>query len=82
MAQHAVMTRGSGIVLACRAFVISLRCYRQTPLLADENEDIENWLVALTKVLKSWGFGCGISICATSKASDGPTNAGVGFIIN
>jgi len=27
------------------------------PLLANENEEIEDWLIALTKARKNWGFG-------------------------
>ena len=56
MAQHAVDVRGVSVALACRAFSISQRCFRYVPLLADENEKIENWLIALTKVRKNWGF--------------------------
>ena len=57
MAQQAVAVRGVSIALACRAFAISQRCYRYAPLLADENEEIEDWLIALTKARKNWGFG-------------------------
>jgi putative transposase len=57
MAQQAVAVRGVSIALACRAFAISQRCYRYAPLLADENEEIEDWLIALTKAQKNWGFG-------------------------
>jgi putative transposase len=57
MAQHAVAARGVSIALACRAFGISERCYRYEPILSDENEEIENWLIALTKARKHWGFG-------------------------
>ena len=49
--------RGVSIALACGAFAISQRCYRYAPLLADENEEIENWLITLTKARKNWGFG-------------------------
>ena len=42
MAQQAVAARGVSIALACRAFAISQRCYRYVPLLADENEEIED----------------------------------------
>ena len=57
MAQHAVAARGVSIALACRAFGISERCYRYEPILSDENEEIVNWLIALTKARKNWGFG-------------------------
>lgn len=57
MAQHAVDERGVSVALACRAFSISQRCFRYVPLLSDENEEIEDWLIALTKTHKNWGFG-------------------------
>lgn len=64
MAQHAVAARGVSIALACRAFGISERCYRYEPILSDENEEIENWLIALTKAHKKWGFGlCYLYLC-------------------
>jgi putative transposase len=40
-----------------RAFVISERCYWYVLLLADENEEIEDWLIAPTKAHKNWEFG-------------------------
>ena len=49
--------RGVSIGLACRAFGISQRCYRYAPVLSDENEEIEDWLIALTKASKKWVFG-------------------------
>lgn len=57
MAQQAVAARGVSVALACRAFGISRRCYRYLPLLADENEEIEDSLVALNNARKNWGFG-------------------------
>ena len=57
MAQQAVAARDASVALACRAFIISQRCYRYVPLLADENEEIEDWLIALTKMRKNWAFG-------------------------
>jgi hypothetical protein len=65
MAQHAVAARGVSIALACRAFGISERCYRYEPILSDENEEIENWLIALTKARKNWGFGCATGVSET-----------------
>jgi len=56
--------RSVSIVLAFRAFAISQRCYRYAPLLADENEEIEDWLIALTKAWKTGALGCVICICA------------------
>ncbi len=56
MAQQAVAVRGVSVALACRAFAISQRCYRYVSLLADENDEIEDWLVALAKAWNNWGF--------------------------
>jgi len=53
MAQQAVAARGVSVALACRAFAISQRCYRYVPLRANENGEIEDWLVALTGARKN-----------------------------
>ncbi|MFT7494367.1 MAG: hypothetical protein ACI9RO_001821 [Alteromonas macleodii] len=55
MAQHAVDERGIGDSLECRAFAVGQRCFWYVPLLADENEKIKDWLIALTKARKNWG---------------------------
>ncbi|MFT7370210.1 MAG: putative transposase [Octadecabacter sp.] len=57
MAQHAVDERGIGDSLECRAFAVGQRCFWYVPLLADENEKIKDWLIALTKARKNWGGG-------------------------
>ena len=57
MTQYAIDKRGVSVALGCRAFAISQRCFRYVPLLADENEEIKDWLIALTKARKNWGFG-------------------------
>ena len=45
------------IALACRTFQISESCYRYQPKLSAENEKIADWLLALTKAKRVWGFG-------------------------
>ncbi len=45
------------IALACRTFGVSETCYRYSPLLSDENEEIADLLVGLTEARKTWGFG-------------------------
>ena len=40
MAENAVARRGVSIALACRAFGVSETCYRYSPKLKDENEEI------------------------------------------
>jgi len=57
MAIWAVQYRSMSIASACRTFSISETCYRYVPKLSDENELIADWLVALTKAKKTWGFG-------------------------
>ena len=57
MAMNAVAGHGVSIALACRAFDISETCYRYSPVLSDENEEIANWLERLTANKRSWGFG-------------------------
>ena len=57
MAMNAVMRRGTSIALACRTFQISETCYRYSPVLSDENEEIADWLVRLTENKRTWGFG-------------------------
>lgn len=57
MALNAVMRRGTSIALACRTFQISETCYRYSPVLSDENEEIADWLERLTESKRTWGFG-------------------------
>ena len=53
-----VVTRhGVSIALACRTFQISETCYRYSPVLSDENEEIADWLERLTANKRIWGFG-------------------------
>jgi len=57
MALWAVQHRSLSITNACRTFQISETCYRYKPKLSDENELIADWLLALTRVRRAWGFG-------------------------
>ena len=57
MAEKAVTRRGVSIALACRAFGVSETCYRYSPKLKAENEEIADLLVGLTDARKTWGFG-------------------------
>jgi putative transposase len=57
MAETAVARRGVGIALACRTFGLSETCYRYSPKLRDENEQIADLLIGLTTARKTWGFG-------------------------
>ncbi len=57
MAETAVARRGISIALACRTFGLSETCYRYSPKLQPENEEIADLLVALTTSRRTWGFG-------------------------
>jgi putative transposase len=57
MAETAVARRKASIALACRTFGVSETCYRYSPKLQDENEEIADLLVGLTESRKTWGFG-------------------------
>ncbi|KGK79786.1 integrase [Thalassobacter stenotrophicus] len=57
MAVKAVAIKGVSIALACRAFEVSETCYRYSPKLDDENEQIADLLLGLTTAKKTWGFG-------------------------
>ena len=57
MAEKAVARHKVSIALACRAFGVSETCYRYSPKLKDENEEIAGLLVGLTDARKTWGFG-------------------------
>ena len=57
MAETAVAQRGASIAVACRAFGISETCYRYSPKLDAENEQIADLLLGLTRARKNWGFG-------------------------
>ncbi len=53
----AIETKGISIALACRTFGVSERCYRYRRRLCDENAVIADWLVRLTTINRTWGFG-------------------------
>ena len=57
MARKAVALRGMSIALACRTFDVSETCYRYSAKLNEENEQIADLLIGLTRVKKKWGFG-------------------------
>lgn len=57
MAGKAVALHGVSIALACRTFGVSETCYRYSAKLNDENEQIADLLIGLTRAKKTWGFG-------------------------
>ncbi|MDP9839827.1 hypothetical protein J2T09_004607 [Neorhizobium huautlense] len=57
MAGKAVALRGVSIALACRTFSVSETCYGFSAKLTDDNEEIADLLIGLTRVKKNWGFG-------------------------
>ncbi len=56
MAKGAVCQGRLSIRAACYAFTISETCYRYQPKLSDENAVIADWLLAVTKRHRNWGF--------------------------
>lgn len=52
-----VAVHGVSVALACRTFQISESCYRYSPTLSGENEEIADWLERLTANKRTWGFG-------------------------
>ena len=58
MAANSVTQQGVGIALACRTFGVSESCYRYSPKLGGENEEIADLLIGLTNARKTWGFLC------------------------
>jgi putative transposase len=57
MAKNATERPRVSIAQGCRTFGVSETCYRYSPLLSDENEEIADLLVGLTDARKTWGFG-------------------------
>jgi putative transposase len=57
MAEWAVCHKTVSIRLACCTFCISETCYRYQPKLGDENEQIADLLLGLSRTKRAWGFG-------------------------
>ena len=57
MEGKAVALRGVSIALACRTFEVSETCYRYSAKVNDDNEQIADLLIGLTRAKKAWGFG-------------------------
>ena len=51
-----VAVHGVSVALACRTFQISETCYRYSPTLSTENEEIADWLERLTANKRTWGL--------------------------
>lgn len=64
LAVKAVAMKGVSIALACRAFDISQTCYRYSPKLNDESEQIADLLLGLTTAKKTWGLRPVLSVPA------------------
>jgi putative transposase len=56
MAKVAVFKERLSIRAACAAFTISETCFRYQAKLSDENAEIADWLEALTRRYRNWGF--------------------------
>ena len=57
MAAQAVADHGIAIKRACGLFSVSQTCYRYRARLSDDNVRISDWLLRLTHVNRTWGFG-------------------------
>lgn len=57
MAKAAVENRRISIRFACQIFSVSESCYRYTPKLDEENQQIAEWLLCITDKQRNWGFG-------------------------
>ena len=77
MAATAVAGRGVSIALAYRTFGVSETCYRYSPQLSDENEQIADLLVGLTNAKKTWGFGLCFLYLRNIQGMSGITNGSI-----
>ena len=87
LAVKAVAMKGVSIALACRAFGVSETCYRYSPKLDDENEQIADLLLGLTTAKKTWGFGLPAFLYierqwSKDMANAGTTSASTGSIVS
>ncbi|MBA5226617.1 MULTISPECIES: IS3 family transposase [Pectobacterium] len=57
MAKAAVENRHISVRFACQIFAVSESCYRYTPKLDEENQQIAAWLLRITDSQRNWGFG-------------------------
>jgi len=62
VALNAVEPKGASIRLACAAVGISETCYRYRPKLSDDNAEIADWLIRLTRNQKKLGVWFVLSI--------------------
>ena len=71
--------RGVSIALACRTFEVSETCYRYSAKLNEENEQIADLLIGLTRAKKSWGFGLCFLYLRNVRGTCGITNGSTGY---
>lgn len=45
------------IIAILKQAKVSEDCYRYQPVLADENQEIADWLLHITASQRNWGFG-------------------------
>ena len=57
MAQRAARSGRANIKLACKAFGVSVTCYRYQPRPSSEYTEIADHLIRLTYNQRNWGFG-------------------------
>jgi len=82
LAKRVVARHGVSIALACRNFGVSETCYRYSPLLSDENEEIADLLVGLTTAQKTWEFGLCFLHLRNAQAIRGTTSGSTASTAN
>lgn len=75
MAGKAVALHGLSIALACCTFEVSETCYRYSAKLNDENEEIADLLIRLTRAKRAGASACAFFTCAMSGDIAGTTSA-------
>jgi len=82
LAVKAVAMKGVSIALACRASDVSETCYRYSPKLDAENEQIADLLLGLTAARKTWALACVSCIYATCRVTGGTTSVSTGYTVS
>lgn len=70
------------VALACRTFEVSETCYRYSARLNDENGQIADLLIGLTRAKKTWGFGLCFLYLRNVRGITGTINAFTASIVS
>lgn len=77
MAKNEVAQHQVSNALACRTFRVSETCYRYSPALSDENEEIADWLERPTTNKRTWELACAFCIFGMCGAMAGTKNGSI-----